>query len=481
VVGGQLYISSASGAFRVATVGTGAPTSSGQSTTNLPGTPATGSPYQFFLARIGNPTGFAGPNVLYVADDTTSAAGGLLKYTFDGTTWTAAGGLSGATGQPFTAVRGLTGLVTGDNSVQLFAASGTGLVSVNDTTAGAAATFDTPLVGATAGTNQAFRGIAFSAATLNYNGGGFNLIGTSTFVNATNGNTPTPFFNAYAANFTGTAAGVVSVGAGVNPQAVNVSNPSGTYTFTNEAGSNGIQGLGSVNKSGGGTLELASPNIYTGPTTVTGGTLLVTNTAGSATGSGPVAVVAGTFGGTGTASGPLTTSAATVAPGSPTGTPGTLTTGQVIFGTGSTWAVRVPGSLTGGVAVNSGGSGTPGVANSQLVSAATVAPGINLQSLGTLVVDLTGATGLIAGQQYSLRIGSSSVSNSISGTQFTNITFSGASLPIDSASVQLNGNGVFLNFTPVPEPTTVLAVAAAGLGGLRLARRRLARRTTSVA
>lgn len=70
VTGGQLYVSSASGSTRVATVGTGVPTTSGQTITNLPGTPATGSPYQFFLARVGNPT-FGGPNVLYVAEDGT--------------------------------------------------------------------------------------------------------------------------------------------------------------------------------------------------------------------------------------------------------------------------------------------------------------------------------------------------------------------------------------------------------------------------
>jgi autotransporter-associated beta strand protein len=53
-------------------------------------------------------------------------------------------------------------------------------------------------------------------------------------------------------------------------------------------------------KSGNGTWEIRTANSYTGVTTISGGTLLVTNTTGSATGTGNVAVgSAGTLGGTG--------------------------------------------------------------------------------------------------------------------------------------------------------------------------------------
>ena len=47
---------------------------------------------------------------------------------------------------------------------------------------------------------------------------------------------------------------------------------------------------GGVNKAGIGRLAFSGANIYTGPTTVNGGTLLVNNTSGSGTGSGSVAV-----------------------------------------------------------------------------------------------------------------------------------------------------------------------------------------------
>ena len=63
---------------------------------------------------------------------------------------------------------------------------------------------------------------------------------------------------------------------------------------------------GSLTKVGRGKLTLGHANTYTGGTTVDGGTLLVQNKAGSATGSGAVQVNNGTLGGTGFISNPVT-------------------------------------------------------------------------------------------------------------------------------------------------------------------------------
>jgi hypothetical protein len=147
IAGGQLYTSAATApVIGVATVGTGLPTAAGQPTTQLVNTP---NAYGYaFLDR--SPT-VAGVDTLYVADQ----AGGLFKFSFNGSTWTARSSFAGQ----------LTGLTARDNgtSVDLYATSGTGsgnsIIRITDTAA-----FDenlsatsTPI--ATAGANTAFRGL----------------------------------------------------------------------------------------------------------------------------------------------------------------------------------------------------------------------------------------------------------------------------------------------------------------------------------
>ena len=63
---------------------------------------------------------------------------------------------------------------------------------------------------------------------------------------------------------------------------------------------------GQLSKAGRGTFTLSGANTYTGGTAVSGGTLLVTNQTGSATGTGAVQVNVGTLGGAGSISGPVT-------------------------------------------------------------------------------------------------------------------------------------------------------------------------------
>jgi predicted extracellular nuclease len=154
VFNNQLYISSASGTFLgVATVGSGTPTTSPQTTTLLPGFPTSGthSSYQF---------GFANASTLYVADDGSAAnGGGIQKWTLSGGTWSLAYTLLN-TGAATTAVRGLTVDGSGANPV-IYAttavASANSLIKVIDTGAGSTAT-----TLATASANTAFRGVAFA-------------------------------------------------------------------------------------------------------------------------------------------------------------------------------------------------------------------------------------------------------------------------------------------------------------------------------
>jgi autotransporter-associated beta strand protein len=67
-----------------------------------------------------------------------------------------------------------------------------------------------------------------------------------------------------------------------------------------------IQESGGLTKAGTGTLTLTGGNTYTGATSVTAGTLRVTNQTSSATGTGPVKATAGTLGGSGIIAGKVT-------------------------------------------------------------------------------------------------------------------------------------------------------------------------------
>jgi len=152
IFGGQLYVSDSSGAaVRLGTVGSGLPTTVGQTITNLPNFPLTGAPYSFFFADLS--AGVAGVDTVYVAEDT---GGQIQKYCFDGTNWNAFGTVALAN------TRGLTGVASGSNVTLYVTAAGTSLQTLTDTS-GYIATINGTLASiATAATNEAFRGVAFA-------------------------------------------------------------------------------------------------------------------------------------------------------------------------------------------------------------------------------------------------------------------------------------------------------------------------------
>lgn len=154
----QLY-TSAAGGFRVGKVGSGLPTTSGQSISGLPGVAGTGSPSAFVLVDL-VPT-LPGPDTLYLADEVL----GLQKFSLVGGNWVNNGGI----GNDNDDYRGLTAMVNG-NAVTLFAirkggstaAGGGELVRLIDTTGYNGAFTGNPTVLINAASKTAFRGIALA-------------------------------------------------------------------------------------------------------------------------------------------------------------------------------------------------------------------------------------------------------------------------------------------------------------------------------
>ncbi len=160
IFGDQLYVSTSSGStVRVGTVGTGLPTTSGQTITNLPGFPTAGGPYAFYLTDLS--AAVAGFDTLYLVDDVS----GIQKWCLVAGAWTA----RGVVGTDADDYRGLAVSVSG-GTVNLFAvrkggstaAGGGELVTLSDSTGYDAALAGTPALIATAAANTAFRGVALA-------------------------------------------------------------------------------------------------------------------------------------------------------------------------------------------------------------------------------------------------------------------------------------------------------------------------------
>jgi hypothetical protein len=170
IYGGQLYVSSGAGTVRgIYKVGTGLPTTSGQTAVNLFDTGSSSSSYGFVLFDT---DGNSEPDRAYLADDSTGTTGGLIRWDLVGSNWVqrysrrfgASGQLTASgTGTGIVTIRSLSGTFDSSTGTFTFYAitSETGnnrLVSVTDTVVfGSAPTTYTELE--SAGANFVFRGL----------------------------------------------------------------------------------------------------------------------------------------------------------------------------------------------------------------------------------------------------------------------------------------------------------------------------------
>jgi len=165
----QLYVTSSTGTFLgVNTFGPGLPTTGGQTLSALPGFPTTGTHSAYGMFALDNPLNpFSGIDTFYLADDSSQAnGGGIQRWVFDGSTWNLTGTALTSAGTSVGA-RGLTATVSG-STVTLYAttneASANRLGSITDVLTTTSGTFAATgfVTLATAPTNTAFRGVAFT-------------------------------------------------------------------------------------------------------------------------------------------------------------------------------------------------------------------------------------------------------------------------------------------------------------------------------
>lgn len=218
-------------------------------------------------------------------------------------------------------------------------------------------------------------------------------------------------------------------------------------------------------KQDGGTVTLSNANTYSGATNINGGTLLVTNTTGSATGTGSLTTAVGTIlGGTGTIA--------------PTGTNSVSIGGSVAPGvSGAAGTLRftpVDGSVTfqsaGGVAFELFGNGS----NDKIVFNAAGSGVIDLSALAAGSLGVTFAAGYtpVLGHSFDLLDWAAVSGSGISGLSASLLNASTAGFDPswiwDTSAFVSDG---VITIALVPEPARSFCLAT-GIMALHLRRRR---------
>jgi len=299
-------------------------------------------------------------------------------------------------------------------------------------------------------------------------------------------------FDQTIAGLAGTAAGVAGI---VNSSSADVSrltiNGAGNTSYAGPIGTVGKAAMELV-KNGAGIQTLSGSNGYTGPTRILGGTLALAG-GGSIAGSPLIDVRSGaTFDVAG-----LTA-------------PFALAAGQTLAGNGAVTGAALlgGGTVSPGVAGSSGGIGSLSMAETTLgngtfalqMTSATAGAGIGWDLLQTTSLTLPGdgqsfaidlssvlgdgtagpAAGFDPATAGSWRIiAATSLSGAFVPTRFTvnsggfANSLAGGSFSVSDSGT--DGTGLYLTFTPVPEPSTLALLAiGAGLAGWRIRRRKRA-------
>lgn len=275
---------------------------------------------------------------------------------------------------------------------------------------------------------------------------------------------------------------------------------SGHITDLASSGTHTISGLiigpGTFTKTGAGTAILTGANSYSGATTISGGTLLVNNTAGSGTGSGKVSVNSGgTLGGSGTIKALTLNTGGLIAPGA--GTPGvggtTLNASSLIWNAGGTLKLQLGPDSDALALTGAFNKGTAGSYTLDLVDAGVTAGVYTLAtftSTNFLTSNFTlelpaGFDGTLEETSTSLKIDLSVHTSSEKPAPLiadeepagiaTGPTDLGVSPSLVESSASLSGSDPApITLVPTPEPGSTLLLAFGGSMVLGWRRRRKA-------
>lgn len=279
------------------------------------------------------------------------------------------------------------------------------------------------------------------------------------------------------------AAGVLQIGNGGTGGTLGtgaVSN-NGAIVFNrsdNIAVANLINGTGSLTFNGAGTTTLTATNSYTGATSVNAGTLLVNGNNAAATGAITVATGA-TLGGTGSLGGATTVQAGGTIRGDSGAGTGTLAVRNVTIQSGGTLAVNlatVDENRNGTSNRLAFGANTLDLKTGAIVKFTPVS-GFGSQTGGTYILGtfdngnnikldgVTVADNAVLGQYIY------GTPDSSSGPIVIDVSGLPTLLVDSKLTLTRSGDNLILNFSPVPEPASLLAVCGLVIGGVVAVRR----------
>lgn len=275
-------------------------------------------------------------------------------------------------------------------------------------------------------------------------------------------------------NLTFTAANVSLLDGAAATTRTWVVNGPGLVTFNGNLTQTG-GGNATLVKQGAGILVLGgTASNFGGGLTINQGTVRLANASGTSTGTGAVTINAGgRLEGTGTTASAMTVNANGIIGGG-NGTSGTLNLGGnlTFAATTSYMAVGITDGSTAG-AISTGTStdaGSNPTRNTYINMTAGTVTGLNSVAPNiSLTVDLNSVVFTNWNQPHSYRIaqgfGDQSSLNLTTASRFNFFNLSVGTVSIDTASLTGDAGGnVYLNFTPVPEPTLLLAVGTVALG-----------------